>query len=99
MGLEHLAGLVLEQVTQHPVNNSWYPPPDGCSPGRLNTDQLGVGVDESGKYSSRVRAAPNTRRHHVGNSPDQVETLSVGLGTDNALELSHHPWIRVWAHD
>ena len=61
VGLQDLAVLVLHQVAAHAVHDARHAAPDRGAAGRLDADQLGVGVDEPGE-DARSRSSRRRRR-------------------------------------
>ena len=59
--LLHLAVLVLHQVAAHAVHDAGHAVADGGAAGRLDADQLGVGVGEAGE-DARSRSSRRRRR-------------------------------------
>ena len=71
---------------------------DRGAAGGLDPDEAGVGVDEPGEDADRVRAAADAGDDDVGIAPEQLVALRTSLVADHAVELAHHPRVRVRAH-
>ena len=69
-------------------------PPAGSTPTSSTAGQLG----EAGEDADGVGAAADARRDDVGVAPEQRPALLAGLVADHAVELAHHPRVRVRAH-
>ena len=106
--LEDLAVLVLEEERASAVQHARHAPahrravlarlePEAAG---LDADEVGGGVDEPGERAHRVRAAADARDDEVGVvAAEDRAALLARFVADDALELAHHPRVRVRADD
>ena len=99
MRLEHLAVLVLHEIALHAVHDARHAARNGSAARGLHPDDARLGVDEAAEDADGIRAAADTRHHHVRVCAEHLAALAVRLLTDHAVELAHHPRVRVRAHD
>ena len=107
--LEDLAVLVLEEerprAVQHARARPGSPtrragPISSPRPPASTPTSARVGVEEAGERADRVRAAADARDDEVGVvAAEDRAALLARLVADDALELAHHPRVRVRADD
>ena len=72
---------------------------DGRAAGRLDADQLDRRqLGEAREQADGVRPAPDARGDDVGVAAEERAALLACLVADHAVELPHHPRVRVRAH-
>ncbi len=98
LGLEHLPVLGLQQVRLHPVHDTGHAVADRRAAGWLRAHEDRLRVDEAGEDARSVRPSADARDHDVGSTAQQRFALRTRLVTDDALELAHHPRVRMRAH-
>ena len=81
-----------------PCTTPGTPRADRGATSRLDTDEPGLRVDETREDADRVGPAAHACHHHVRVGAGEGATLLAGFVTDHAVELAHHPRIRVRAH-
>ena len=105
--LEDLAVFVLQEQRTGPVQHAGHAPAHRRAvltrlqpvAARLHADQPRRRVEETGERADRVRASADARDDEVGIGAEDGAALRVRLVADDALELPHHPRVRVRAHD